>query len=241
MKILIIDDETAITQFLKDGLEANMYIVETATDGERGAFMGRTGNYDLIILDYNLPKLNGAAVLKEIRQEKKHVPVLMITVRSELTTKNEIFAGGADDYLTKPFLFEELLLRVRALLKRPAKIEGEFYKIDNLTLNTASKIIRRNGREIYLTRREFALLEYLMINRGQIVSRNQILEHVWDYNADPFSNSIETHLASLRRKLNTNKNRNLIHTFTGRGYKLALNKKIKLALSTPQKHVGAPR
>jgi two-component system copper resistance phosphate regulon response regulator CusR len=224
MKILIIDDEAAITQFLKDGLEANMYIVETAADGERGAFMGRTGNYDLIILDYNLPKLNGAAVLKEIRQEQKHVPVLMITVRSELAAKNEIFAGGADDYLTKPFLFEELLLRVRALLKRPAKIEGEFYKIDNLTLNTASKIIRRNGREIYLTRREFALLEYLMINRGQIVSRNQILEHVWDYNADPFSNSIETHLASLRRKLNTNKNRNLIHTFTGRGYKLALNK-----------------
>jgi len=224
MKILIVDDEPDIAQFLKEGLEAQMYVVEIAPDGERGAFLGRTGNYDLIILDYNLPKLNGAAVLSEIRREKKHIPVLMMTVRSEIATKEEIFALGADDYLTKPFLFEELLLRVRALLKRPAKTEGDLYKVDNLTLNTRSQIVRRGGREIYLTRREFALLEYLMLNRGQIISRNQILEHVWDYNADPFSNSVETHLASLRRKLNINKNRDLIHTFTGRGYKLALNK-----------------
>jgi len=224
MKILIVDDEPAIAQFLKEGLEAKMYVVEIAPDGERGAFLGRTGNYDLIILDYNLPKLNGAAVLSEIRREKKHIPVLMMTVRSEIATKEEIFALGADDYLTKPFLFDELLLRVRALLKRPAKTEGGLYKVDNLTLNMRSQIVRRGGREIYLTRREFALLEYLMLNRGQIISRNQILEHVWDYNADPFSNSVETHLASLRRKLNINKNRDLIHTFTGRGYKLALNK-----------------
>lgn len=224
MKILIVDDEPAIAQFLKEGLEAQMYGVEIASDGERGAFLGRTGNYDLIILDYNLPKLNGAEVLSEIRREKKHIPVLMITVRSELEIKDKTFSLGADDYLTKPFLFDELLLRVRALLKRPNKTAGDLYKVDNLTLNTRSKIVRRGGREIYLTRREFALLEYLMLNRGQIISRNQILEHVWDYNADPFSNSVETHLASLRRKLNINKNRDLIHTFTGRGYKLALNK-----------------
>ncbi|MFA5108983.1 MAG: response regulator transcription factor [Patescibacteria group bacterium] len=224
MKILIIDDEPAIVQFLKDGLQANMYVVETAADGERGAFLGRTGNYDLVILDYMLPKLDGAQVLAEIRREKRHIPVLMLTVKSELKEKNEAFALGADDYLTKPFLFDELLLHVRALLKRPAKTEGEFFKVDNLTLNTRSKIVRRGGREIYLTRREFVFLEYLMINRGKIISRNQILEHVWDYNADPFSNSVETHLAGLRRKLNLNKNRNLIHTFTGRGYKLALNK-----------------
>ncbi|HBA36507.1 TPA: DNA-binding response regulator [Candidatus Falkowbacteria bacterium] len=224
MKILIVDDEAAIVQFLKDGLEANMYVVETAADGERGAFLGRTGNYDLIILDYMLPKMNGAEVLKELRQEKKHVPVLMLTVKSELANKNELFTLGADDYLSKPFLFEELLLRVRALLKRPPKVEGEILKIDNLTLNTRSKVIRRGGREIYLTRREFALLEYFLLNRDKIVSRSQILDHVWDYNADPFSNSVETHLASLRRKINLNKNRNLIHTFTGRGYKLALNK-----------------
>lgn len=223
MKILIIDDEPAITELLKNSLEARLYTVEIASDGERGAFLGRTGNYDLIILDYMLPKLNGAGVLKEIREEKKHVPVLMITVKSEITDKRELFALGADDYLTKPFLFDELLLRVQALLKRPPKTTGELIKVDNLTLNTKSQIVRRGGKEIYLTKREFSLLEYLMLNRGQIVSRSQIMEHVWDYNADPFSNSVETHLTSLRRKLNLN-NRNLIHTFTGRGYKLALNK-----------------
>ena len=235
MKILIVDDEPGIVQFLKDGLEANMYVVESASDGERGAFLGRTGNYDLIILDYLLPKMNGAEALTEIRSEKKHVPVLMLTVKSELPEKNEAFALGADDYLTKPFLFEELLLHVRALLKRPAKTEGEFFKIDNLTLSTRSKIIRRGGREIYLTRREFTLLEYLLRNRGQIVSRNQILEHVWDYNADPFSNSVETHLASLRRKLNNGGNRNLIHTFNGRGYKLALKKLGEYRVSAAEK------
>lgn len=224
MKILIVDDEPAIRQFLKEGLEARMHIVETASDGERGAFLGRTGNYDLIILDYMLPKLDGAAVLAEIRQENRHVPVLMLTVRSEMSDKKALFALGADDYLTKPFLFEELLLHVSALLKRPNKAAAEICKLDNLTFNAQSRVVRRGGRELYLTRREFALLEYLVISRGQIISRNQILEHVWDYNADPFSNSVETHIASLRRKLNADGQRNLIHTFAGRGYKLALRK-----------------
>lgn len=224
MKILIIDDDHNIVQFLKNGLESNLYSVETAGDGERGAFLGRTGNYDLIILDYNLPKMDGAEVLTEIRREKKHVPVLMITVRADLSDKSKIFTRGADDYLTKPFLFAELLLRVKALLKRPPKTEGSLLKIDNLTLNLETKVVRRQGREIYLTKKEFSLLEYLLKNRDRILSRNQIMEHVWDYNADPFSNSMETHIASLRRKLNEHKSRNLIHTFTGRGYKLALNK-----------------
>jgi len=224
MKILIIDDEAAIVEFLKQGFEAQLFKVETASDGERGAFLGRTGNYDLIILDYILPKMNGAEVLKEIRSENKHIPVIMLSVKSEIQSKTEMFNLGADDYLTKPFLFDELLMRVNAILKRPAKAEGELFKIDNLTLSSKSKVVRRGGKELYLTRREFALLEYLIRNRGLIISRQQLLEHVWDYNADPFSNSIESHIASLRRKLNQNKNRNIIHTFNGRGYKLALYK-----------------
>ncbi|NLZ74481.1 response regulator transcription factor [Candidatus Falkowbacteria bacterium] len=224
MKILIIDDEISILEFLKQGLEAKMFQVETAEDGERGAFLGRTGNYDLIILDYVLPKMDGFEVLKEIRNEKRHIPVIMLTVKSELNMKEKMFALGVDDYLTKPFLFDELLMRINAILKRPAKIEGDLFKVDNLTLNTKTSIVKRGGKEIYLTRREFFLLEYLLRHRGLIVSRQEILEHVWDYNADPFSNSIESHIASLRRKLNKNKNRNLIHTFNGRGYKLALNK-----------------
>jgi len=224
MKILIIDDERAIVEFLKQGLEAQFFDIETASDGERGAFLGRTGNYDLIILDYVLPKMNAPEVLKEIRNEKKHVPVIMLTVKSEIAAKDQAFSLGADDYLTKPFLFEELLMRIQAILKRPAKVEGDLLKIDNLTLSARTKIIRRGGQEIYLTHREFNLLEYLLRHRDQIVARQQLLEHVWDYNFDPFSNSIESHIASLRRKLNQNKNRNLIHTFNGRGYKLALNK-----------------
>ncbi len=224
MKILIIDDEAEIVEFLKQSLEAKFFLVETASDGERGAFMGRTGNYDLIILDYVLPKLNGAEVLKEIRQEKKHIPVIMLSVKSELPNKQEIFDLGADDYLTKPFLFDELLLHIRAVLKRPVKTESSLLKIDNLTLNLRTNTVRRGGIEIYLTKREFTLLEYLMRHRGKIISRGEILENVWDYNADPFSNSIETHMASLRRKIEINKNRDLIHTFPGRGYKMELYK-----------------
>lgn len=224
MKILVIDDDPAIAQFLKEGLEGKMFTVDTASDGERGAFLGRTGNYDLIILDNCLPGLAGLEVLKEIRREGRHIPVLMLTVKTEISDKQEAFDLGADDYLTKPFLFEELIMHVNALLKRPPKIEGELYKIDNLTLNTRTKMVKRSGREIYLTRREYALLEYLVRQRGQIVSRSQILEHVWDFNADPFSNSLETHVASLRRKLNAKNACNLIHTFTGRGYRLSLKK-----------------
>jgi DNA-binding response OmpR family regulator len=224
MKILIIDDEATIVQFIKDGLEAQLYHVETAADGERGAFLARTGHYDLVILDYMLPKLSGLEVLEIIRQSNRQMPVLILTVRTEIADKQNLFDHGADDYLTKPFLFEELLMRVRALLKRPPLVTEERLKIDNLVLDNRTKIVRRGGQELYLTRREFSLLEYLMTNRGQIVSRSNILEHVWDYNADPFSNTVETHMACLRRKLNSRGNRNLIHTFTGRGYKLAKDK-----------------
>jgi len=224
MKILIIDDEKGISRFIKEGLESQMFTVDVAHDGERGAFLGRTGEYDLVILDYVLPKLTGPEVLKEIRKEKKHMPVIMITVKSEMADKDEMFKLGVDDYLTKPFLFDELLLRVKALLRRPAKLERGLMKVDNLTLNLETRVVRREGKELYLTRKEFALLEYLMRNKGKIKSRTELLEHVWDFNADPFSNSVEVHIASLRRKLNQNKNRNLIHTFAGRGYKLNLNK-----------------
>jgi len=224
MKILIIDDDPALAEVLKQGLENKMFLVEIAADGERGAFLGRTGNYDLIILDYILPKLAGPEVLQDIRQENRQVPIIMLTVKAELTNKQEIFGLGADDFLTKPFLFEELWLHIQALLRRPPRREMEIFKLDNLTLNPQTQITKRGGREIYLTRREFALLEYLLQRRGQVVSRQQLLENVWDYNADPFSNSIETHIASLRRKLNFKNSRNLIHTFTGRGYKLALKK-----------------
>lgn len=224
MKILIIDDEASIVEFLRQGLESQLFSVESASDGERGSFLARTGHYDLIILDYSLPKINGDEVLKEIRNDDKQVPIIMLTVKPEIKTKQEIFNLGADDYITKPFLFDELLLRIKAILRRPPRIITGCTRIDNLTFNSQSKTVKRGGKELYLTRREFSLLDFFLRNRGTIVSRQQILENVWDYNADPFSNSIESHIASLRRKLNRNRHRNLIHTFNGRGYKLALNK-----------------
>ncbi len=220
MKILIIDDEPQTVELLRQGLEAKLFLVDSALDGERGAFMAKTGSYDLVILDYVLPKLSGPEVIKEIKADKPGIPIIMLTVRSEFKDKAEMFSLGADDYLTKPFLFDELLLHIQAVLKRPAQIAAEAIKVDNLCLDLISKTVRRGGQEIYLTRREFCLLELLMRQKGKIVSRQEILEQVWDYNADPFSNSIETHIASLRRKLNISRYRNLIHTFTGRGYKL---------------------
>jgi DNA-binding response OmpR family regulator len=224
MKILIIEDDKEIANFIKKGLETELLKVEIASDGERGSLLARSGHYALIILDYILPIKNGAEVLKEIRAEGINIPILMLTVKAEIESKKKIFSLGADDYLSKPFLFDELLLHVKALLKRPLKINNSFSRLDDLTINHDSKIVKRGKKEIYLTRKEFMLLEYLMENKGKIVSRTQILDYVWNYDSDPFSNSIETHIASLRKKINLNKSRDLIHTFTGRGYKLSLRK-----------------
>lgn len=224
MKILIIEDNPGIVQFLKKSLSAKSFLVEDASDGERGAFMARTGNYDLIILDNSLPKMSGLEVLKEIRQEKKYLPVIMLTVKAELSDKKNAFDLGADDYLSKPFLLEELIMRIEALLRRPEYIEKPINRLGNLMLDSKIGCFKRAGKELYLTRREHGLLEYLLRRKNEIVSRGEILENVWNYNADPFSNSIETHIASLRRKLNRGGERNIIHTFSGRGYKLALKK-----------------
>lgn len=224
MKILIIEDEKDISEFIKNALKNELFLVECAHDGERGSFMARTGNYDLIILDYFLPKLNGGEVLKEIKEDQVKTPVLMLTVKAEIESKKKMFNLGADDYLSKPFLLDELVLRVKALLRRPALNFQEQIIISDLILDNQNKVVRRAKKEIYLTKKEYSLLEYLMKNEGKIISRSELLDNIWDYNADPFSNSIETHIASLRKKLNKNKSRNLIHTFSGRGYKIAINK-----------------
>ncbi len=224
MKILIIEDNKGIAEFVKRSLERESAIAEVAYDGERGAFMARTSAYDLIILDNSLPKLSGIEVLKEIRKEKNHIPVIMLTVKSEIENKTEAFNLGADDYITKPFLLAELLLRIQAVLKRPPNIKEETLKLEDLTLSPQNGCCKRGRTEIYLTKKEYCLLEYLLRRKNVIVSKSEILENVWDYNADPFSNSIETHITSLRKKLNIEKKINLIHTFSGRGYKLAPKK-----------------
>lgn len=220
MRVLIIEDEQDIANSLKKNLETEFFAVDIAADGEIGLKFAIANNYDIIILDNVLPKKEGIEVCRGIRLAGKKIPIIMLSAKSETETKIELLNAGADDYLTKPFSFIELLARLRALLRRPAIIEGEIMKIDDLTLDNKKHKVKRGDEEIYLTRKEFSLLEYLMKNQGDSLSRGMILEHVWDMNADPFSNTIESHILSLRKKIDSKSKKKLIHTVSGSGYKI---------------------
>jgi len=222
MRVLIIEDEKEISSILKIGLEAECFVVDMAKNGEQGFYLATTNDYDLIILDNMLPKKDGKSVCEDIRKDGRTMPIIMLSVKSEAMTKVDLLNAGADDYLTKPFSLQELLARVRALLRRPQKIESEIMTLDDLFVDTKRHIIKRGEVEMYLTRKEFILLEYLMRNRGVVLSRGMIMEHVWDMNADPFSNTVESHILNLRRKVDTKGKKRLIHTVPGRGYKIDL-------------------
>ncbi len=219
MRILIIEDDLEISAFLKTALKSQLFVVDCEGDGEKGVFLARTNHYDLIVLDYNLPKLNGKEVLEEIREDKK-TPVLVLTVRASLNDKSEMFELGADDYLVKPFVFKEFILRVNALLRRPKNLEEKNLKFADINLNLQTKEVKRANKKLYLTNKEYNLLEFFLKRPKQILSRSEIMEHVWDMNADPFSNSIEAHMMNLRKKINQKNKKNYIHTLNGRGYKL---------------------
>lgn len=219
MKILIIEDEIAIANFIKASLESQLYIVDIASDGEQGALLGRTGKYDLIILDYLLPQKNGLEIVKEIRLSK-NVPIIMLTVYGDFECKEKAYNLGVDDFLTKPFLLEELFLRLKALLRRSPDITPNILRVDTLIMDLNKQLVRRQGKVVNLTRKEYGVLEYLMRHRGQIKSRETIMEGVWDINSDPFSNTLDTHILNLRHKLKASGGQELIHTFPGRGYKL---------------------
>lgn len=220
MKILIIEDEKDLADSLKDSLESECFAVDVAEDGQKGMMLGCTNNYDLIILDNMLPKRSGADVCRNIRVAKKQTPIIMLSVVSETDKKVELLNLGADDYLTKPFSFKELLARIKALLRRPKAIENCIIRIGDLTIDVAANKVMVGKKEVYLTRKEFMLLEYLMKNKGVVVSRGMLLEHVWDINADPFSNTIESHILNLRKKIKYKGNRDIIQTIPGRGYKI---------------------
>ncbi len=221
MRILIVEDEKDIINFLKPSLEAESFVVDVAKDGEAGLFLALTNDYDLIILDNTLPKKTGLEICKEIRSNKKNIPIIMLSVISDIDKKVELFNAGADDYLTKPFSFQELLARIRSVLRRPNNMEREVLQVDDLELDSRRNLVKRGGVEISLTRKQFMLLEYLMRNVGMVMTRSMIMEHVWDMNADPFSNTIETHILSLRKKIKLQNNQpELIHTIPGRGYKI---------------------
>lgn len=221
MRVLVVEDEEGIARFLKAGLESEYFAVDVAEDEERGSYLARTNDYDIIILDNMLPGKNGAEVCDDIRKSGRNTPIIMLSARAEMSIKVELLNKGADDYLTKPFSLEELLARIRALLRRPAHVAPDLLEIEDLVLDTKKHLVTRKGKEIYLTRKEFMLLEYLLRNKGTAVSRGMILEHVWDINVDPFSNTVESHILNIRKKVNDKGRKNLIHTLPGIGYKIS--------------------
>lgn len=221
MKILLTEDEQITSDFIRDSLKSELFAVDVANNGEQGSHLALTNDYDLIILDLNLPKKGGIDILKDVRNRGKIVPVLVLSATTNVGTKVELLNAGADDYLNKPFSGQELLARIRALLRRPKNMEGEILALEDLVVDTRKFAVRRKDRDIYLTRKEFMLLEYLMRNHKSVLSRAMIMEHVWDMNADPFSNTIESHILNLRRKIDFPGAKKLIHTVPGRGYKLA--------------------
>lgn len=222
MRILLVEDDEPLLEFLKLRLQSEGFSVDAEKDGNKGSFLARTNNYDVIILDYVLPKKSGAKICQEVRTRGTTTPIIIISVQTEVPTRIELLNIGADDYVIKPFPFEELLARIRAVLRRPMQLKEEILTIDDLILDSTRFNVERAGRKIKLTKKEFALLEYLLRHKGAVLSRGTIMEHVWDIQGDLFSNTIETHILNLRKKLYRPGGAKLIHTISGRGYKIDL-------------------
>ncbi len=220
MRLLVIEDEKKVASFIRKGLTEEGYAVDTAPDGEAGLAMALERIHDLIVLDIHLPKLNGLQVLQALRRKGVAAPVLLLTVRATIEDKVLGLDAGADDYLTKPFAFEELVARVRALLRRRAEGTQTVLQVADLTLDPARRIVFRGADRIELTTREFALLEYFMHNPGRALTRTMIAEHVWDYDFDSVTNVIDVYVNYLRRKIDAGREPRLIQTVRGIGYML---------------------
>ncbi|MCP3176436.1 MAG: heavy metal response regulator transcription factor [Desulfuromonadales bacterium] len=220
MRILVVEDEKKVASFIKRGLEEENYEVDIAYDGEEGLYMGESNPYDLVIMDIMLPKMDGLTVIKELRKRQVNHPVLCLTAKD---TVQDIVSGldsGSDDYLTKPFAFAELLARVKALLRRGKKDRGAELLFADLRLDPVAHKVWRSNKEIDLTAKEYALLEYFMRNPNQILTRTMIAEHVWDYTFDSFTNIIDVYVNYLRKKVDRDYDNKLIHTVRGVGYVL---------------------
>jgi len=221
MRILVVEDEHKIAQALKEGLEQESYAVDVAYDGETGLNTALNDDYDLVILDVMLPKLSGLEVCRKIRDDSDHTPILMLTAKNQ---NRDIIQGldtGADDYLAKPFSFEVLLARVRALLRRPPDGLSEILRSADLSMNTVTKEVKRGDKLIMLSAKEYALLEYLLRNENKVLSKNNIITHVWNFDADILPNTVEVFVAYLRAKIDKPfKGPALIQTIRGFGYKL---------------------
>ncbi len=221
MRILIVEDEHKIARALKQALEQDNYAVDVAYDGDEAYAMVTTEPYDLAIVDRMIPgKFNGLEIVKEMRKAKIHTPVLLLTAMGTTGDKTRGLDSGADDYLVKPFALEELLARVRALLRRPQEQHDLKLNVGDLTLNTVTFSVEREGKEIALTSKEFSLLEYLMRHAGRPMSKENIIAHVWDYDADVLHNTVEVYIKYLRNKIDAPFKSSLIHTVRGFGYKV---------------------
>ncbi len=222
MKILIIEDEHKIANLIKQGLEQERYIVDAAYDGESGFDLACEDNYDLIILDRLLPKMDGLLICKKLREQNNHIPIIMLTAKAQILDRVEGLDSGADDYLTKPFAFEELLARIKAMSRRPKETVNKILQVSDLVLNTGTYEVKRNNIKINLSSKEFKLLEYLMKNKNKILTKEQIIDHVWNYDADILPNTVEVFIGYLRNKIDKpfKDEEPLISTIRGFGYRI---------------------
>ncbi len=223
MKILVIEDEHRIANSIKKGLELERFVVDVVFDGIEGLDIALSEEYTVIILDVMLPGLDGISILKKLRQQSNHTPVLLLTAKSQIDDKVAGLNAGADDYLTKPFSFAELTARIRALIRRPKQAQSDTLTFAGIILDRRQFTVTRNTKPINLSHKEFMLLDYLMSNANQILSKDQIINHVWDYNADILPNTVEVYIKNLRAKIDQpfKDKPSLIHTVRGFGYKLS--------------------
>ena len=218
MKILVVEDDKTVGQYVKRGLTEAGYQAELAVDGEAGLHLATAGHYDLLVLDLRLPKLEGREVLRTLRDRGNTLPVLVLTAQDAVDFKVQALRMGADDYVTKPFALEELLARVVALGRRPKALAPPVLKVADLTLDTGSREVRRNGKPIELTPKEYAVLEYLARHQGRVMPRTLITEYAWDYHFDPGTNIVDVVITRLRKKIDAGREPKLIHTVRGVGY-----------------------
>lgn len=220
MRILVIEDERELLQDISKGLTLKGYAVDQASNGKTGCQMALDEEYDLIVLDLNLPGMDGFSILKELRKEHPQTKVLILSANSELDSKLSGFELGASDYLTKPFHFAELEARIRVLLNRRFVQQSNYLTYQGISLDTLNRTIEINGGPISLTSKEFAILEYFLLNQGRLITQQELIDHVWNGDADPFSNSIRVHLSALRKKLKNAMGSDPIQTRIGEGYRL---------------------
>jgi two-component system OmpR family response regulator len=219
MKILVVEDEVKIATSLQRGLQAEGYVVDIAEDGDAAETLTSASVYDLVLLDWMIPgKYDGPALIKFWHEKKQFMPILMLTARGTIGDRVQGLDTGADDYLPKPFSFDELLARIRALLRRPAAGAGTSYTIGDVTVNSISKSVTKSGRPVHLTAKEFQLLEYLAARRGEVLSKDQLLDHVWADDSRVQHNTVETFIANLRKKIDKPGGENIVKTVRGFGY-----------------------